>query len=129
LWCFRLFHGHVYYEQSSDDVSPSCGLLSSKAVNDGLLYHHVALVRHAASLSMYIDGTLDSTTNSIDGVSDIVNTAPLIAGQAVCQCCDGTVPFVGALDELGLYSRALTPAEIKTYYDATREGEKRPANL
>jgi serine/threonine protein kinase len=123
LLCFCLLHGHVYYQQSSDNTSSGIEVISSKTVSDGRLYHHVALTRQATLLSLYIDGALDATTNSKHGIADVVNTVPLIAGQAICQCCDGTVPLIGNLDEIALYNRALLPTEIKSYYNNVRRSE------
>ena len=39
-------------------------------------------------------------------------------GTIVCQCCDGTLPYSGAVDELDLWNRALTDVEIAAIYQA-----------
>src|SRR5205823_11510543 len=83
---------------------------SSRALNDGA-FHHVALVRHGGSLSLYVDGTLDRTI-STEGTNTLSNNAEFMIGKSACTDADGTGYFDGVLDEVELYSRALSAADV-----------------
>ncbi len=105
--------------QATDD------LVTSRALNDGN-WHHVAWVRKTASSGIstsleYLDGTLDNT-REFPTVVNLVNHADLTMSYNVCECCDGTVPFSGAADELDFWNRALTDVEIAAIYQAGTNG-------
>lgn len=87
-------------------------------------WHHVALVRSGLVSSMYIDGTLGAT-NDIQPPSpvDINNSSSLQIGMNPCHGPGGLAPYVGNLDELGIFNRALTAGEIQTIYNAGSAGK------
>jgi hypothetical protein len=94
---------------------------SSHAVNDGK-WHHAAWVRQSTSSGsvsylLYLDGALDNSKVYPEAV-ELSNQAPLILGQSVCQCCDGSQPYIGGAAELQLFSHALTAEEVLTIYKA-----------
>jgi hypothetical protein len=64
-----------------------------------------------------VDGALDNSKVITKSV-DLANQAPLVLGQNVCQCCDGTRPYTGAAADLQLFSHALTAEEILAIYNA-----------
>jgi hypothetical protein len=99
---------------------------SSHAVNDGR-WHHIACVRQSNSSGsftclVYVDGVLDNSKPLADAVS-LVNQAPLVLGQNVCQCCDGTRPYGGAAADLRLFSQALSAEEILGIYNEEKSGK------
>ena len=96
-------------------------LISARQVNDGL-FHHVALVRKSTSATFYIDGILDSTASS-PGITRISNSVDLVAGRSVCVGIDGTANFTGQLDEISIYNRPLSLAEIQSIYNAGSAGK------
>jgi hypothetical protein len=90
-------------------------------VNDGAL-HHVAVVRQGTLLSVYIDGSLDGSSNSA-GVTDITNANPLIAGyESTDSLGEGLIPYAGLLDEIGIYNQALTAGEVSAAFSAGSAG-------
>jgi hypothetical protein len=94
---------------------------SRHPVNDGQ-WHHIAWVRQSTSSGtvtylLYLDGALDNAKAYPEAV-DLVNPSPLVLGQSVCQCCDGTRPYSGAAAELQLFSHALSAEEILALYKA-----------
>jgi subtilisin-like proprotein convertase family protein len=103
------------------------GATSSQAVNDGI-WHHIALVRNGQNALLYFDGAL-STNITMTGVVDISNDQPFRVGQNVCQCCDGTQPFSGSLDELTIYNRALCAAEVYDIFAAGGDGKRTPTSI
>ena len=99
------------------------GVQDTRAVNDGG-FHHAALVRQGPTLSIYVDGTLSSSgTLSSGQVADVSSAAHFSAGTCPCVGVDGTSSYTGALDEISLYSRALTPIEVQMLYAAGRSGK------
>jgi hypothetical protein len=102
-------------------------MVCSNKINDGF-YHHVALVRKGETTSFYIDGSLDSSNTISGGIANLNNSAMLRAGQSICVSPgigghDTSQPFVGELDELDLFNRALSPAEIYAIYQAGSAGK------
>jgi hypothetical protein len=94
---------------------------SKRPVNDGQ-WHHIAWMRQSTSSGsisylMYVDGALDNSKVYPEAV-ELSNQAPLVLGQSLCQCCDGTRPYTGAAAELQLFSHALTAEEVLTLYKA-----------
>jgi hypothetical protein len=88
-------------------------------------WHHIVAVRDADAGAngqnlLYVDGVLD-----IPAAVDVTYTAgfdsaaiPLNIGYL-----DNTYHTGGAVDEVALYNRALTPAEVQEHYDAGLAGE------
>jgi len=104
---------------------PSYCLPSSHPMNDGQ-WHHIAWVRQSTSSGsirylIYVDGALDNSKASPEAVN-LSNQAPLVMGQSVCQCCDGTRPYSGAAAELQIFSQALSAEAILTIYVEGKAG-------
>jgi hypothetical protein len=75
----RLVHGNLNVELDQDSQGTNyIPILSQKVVNDGA-FHHVAIVHQGQVLSLYVDGTLDSSATGT-GVANITNPNPLILG-------------------------------------------------
>jgi hypothetical protein len=109
----------------SPDYTPAtladCCLVSSHPLNDGQ-WHHVAWVRQSTSAGgtaflLYVDGAFDNSRDCPHPL-DLSNQAPLVLGQNVCQCCDGTRPYTGAAAELQIFSHALSAEEVLAIYKA-----------
>jgi hypothetical protein len=95
-------------------------------MNDGQ-WHHIVWVRQSTSSGsttalVYVDGALDSSIPLADEM-DFSNQAPLVLGQNVCQCCDGTRPYSGAAAELQIFSHALSAEEVLTLFKAGKPGK------
>jgi len=118
--------GHLKSYIPGDGDTTVGEIVSSNAINDGV-FHHVALIRRGATYSYYIDGSLDSSSTAT-GIANLTNSGQFRAGQSVCVArgvggADSTQPFAGDLDELDLWHRALTPAEIHAIYAAGSAGK------
>ncbi len=118
--------GHLAAELLSAGGVNYGSLVSARTINDGI-FHHISLVREKTNLSFYIDGILDRTT-ATPGIANVNNGSNFKIGQSICQCCDGTVPFTGVLDELALFNRALSPVEIAAIYGAGSVGKFTPVS-
>lgn len=114
-WTFLLQNGHVRSEITSGYLE------GTRLVNDGQ-WHHVAcsFTNDALSITnarLYVDGTLE--TNFTAALSRDVNTTSSgdvkIGGDVQGRL------FLGTLDEVRLYNRALTSAEIKELYTGANQ--------
>jgi subtilisin-like proprotein convertase family protein len=114
--------GNIGLEVSADGGANYFGVSSTNAINDGL-WHHIALRRDEAELSVFVDGQLVGDGVAPD-IAYISNSAPFTIGQSVCQGSDGTLPFKGNLDEVTVFQRSLAPAEIYDIYAAGRNGKR-----
>jgi outer membrane protein assembly factor BamB len=112
--------GHLEVEVD-DGEGHYIDITTSRAINDGG-FHLIALVRQGRTVSVYIDGTRDSTA-TMGAVANVSNSAPLTAGKSVCDGRDGTVPLKGQIDEIELFTRALAVSEIQAIYEAGSGGK------
>jgi hypothetical protein len=120
FWGFRIENGLPNWEMMSDRHAHEYNSFSAATpVNDGA-WHHVALVRQGPRASMYIDGVLD-TSQTIAGVTDLWNHAPMRDGMSACVNVDGTEPFTGLLDEQMIFTAALTQRQIQNVIDRLTE--------
>ena len=83
-------------------------------LNDGV-FHHVAAVRQGNSITLFIDGIRGPTSA---GPAADLSTLPqhMILGHSCCDGQGGQVGFNGMLDEIAVYNRALTDAEVFSTY-------------
>jgi len=98
---------HAFFEVRSGGVAER--VQSFSVVNDGL-WHHLAAVKTATTLCLYVDAALSGCTAHTRG--NLGSIAPLRLGSASAGS------FAGALDEVKLYGRALSAADIAA--DASR---------
>ncbi|MCX5632205.1 MAG: LamG domain-containing protein [Phycisphaerae bacterium] len=89
-------------------VCASGTVIGTKNVNDGL-WHSIVGVYNGSTLSLYFDGVLD-TSNSVTGNMS-ADTSPVYIGANSAQA---NRYFNGLIDEVRVYNRALTLAQVKT---------------
>lgn len=86
------------------------GLPSNRSVNDGQ-WHHVVAVYDGAAKYLYIDGSLDAWTPATGAIS--ANNFEVRIGENAQAA--GRY-FHGAIDEVAIYSRAISAAEVASHY-------------
>ena len=106
---------NVLYFLLSSDGSASSGCIGATDINDGE-WHHLACVYDDTDQRIYIDGELDSNGADnpkayTDGIGDEI--APFFLGTTGTGADDF---FDGIIDEVAIFSRALTALEIKDIY-------------
>jgi concanavalin A-like lectin/glucanase superfamily protein len=99
-------------------ASPGCGILAEPVVypwqpHPGQWYH-VALTRSGSDYSLYVDGARVITERDANPIAD--PSAPLSIGRAETFFLNGLV------DEVGMFDRALSPAEIQAIHAAGSAG-------
>jgi hypothetical protein len=83
---------------------------SNTTLNDGS-FHHIVGLREDGVVYLYVDGVLQDVYNGSS--VNITNTADFIIGADSLS----TRYFDGAIDDVKIYGRALTPTEITLLYN------------
>lgn len=103
-------------------------IISSNTVADGQFHHTVVTYDSAGVEDVYLDGEVIGTTSFIQQ-----GYAPgyyYELGTGYTGGWDGTpgqwFPFTGVIDDASLYSRALTPAEVRTLFESGSAGKCAP---
>jgi hypothetical protein len=115
-----------YFRDATDYVwdGTACGL-QAPGINDGS-WHHVALVVDAAGGRMYVDGVLRGSRVWTGTPGPTATTQPL----SFASYPGSTTPFLaGALDDVRLYGRTLTPTEVTAIYQAPGAPDPTTLNL
>ncbi|GAA3954389.1 exo-alpha-sialidase [Streptomyces marokkonensis] len=84
----------------------SAWVRTDRAHNDGR-WHHLALRRGGGRLTLFVDGT---TAGAADVPGSVSRNSPF--GVHIGERVDGRARFTGAIDEVHVWDRALTDAEI-----------------
>jgi hypothetical protein len=104
-----------YFRDASNYVwdGTACSL-AAPAVNDGN-WHHIALVVDAAGGRMYLDGVLRASRVWTGTPGPTVTTQPL----SLASYAGAATPYLaGAIDDVRLYGRALSPTEVTSLVTA-----------
>lgn len=123
-WYTTIESGNVISLDASSVVT-DCSNQTSYWATDNLAtadtnWHHVVAVvnRQAGTLTLYKDGAQVAASSGLESTSTWTNATQLRIGA------DWTPAnyFSGSIDEVKIFSRALTAAEIKAEYDAQNAG-------
>ncbi|QKG53346.1 LamG-like jellyroll fold domain-containing protein [Hymenobacter sp. BRD67] len=108
--------GHLYYVGEFNDLE------GSKTITDGH-WHHVAATYDGTSLKLYVDGVLDVSSNP--GAFSTTGTSWNL-GKRIPPLTSNEL-FTGHIDEMRVYSTALTPAQLQA--DMTHTSVAVPGSL
>ncbi len=97
-----------------------CGATSTSDIDDSV-WHHVVGTYDGVNVRMYVDGVLQTTSDACTSVP-VTNDDPLTVGQ-VSPIVGYTDPYAttGYIDEVRVYSRALSSGEITLLKDGAHE--------
>lgn len=84
-------------------------------------WHHVAVTKSGNQVVFYVDGTADTPVTYATTFGFTANAAIGARGDANAQNA-----FFGAIDELGIYNRPLTVADIQSIYNSGTSGKCKP---
>ncbi len=116
--CYLGGNAHLYFGKLGTVAYPSAGSIL------GTNFHHVAWTKTGTTVRFYIDGLLDST---ISFTPTFTFTTSALIGAHLDNASNNST-FLGTIDEVALYNRALSAAEILTLKQAGSSG-KCPTNL
>jgi hypothetical protein len=101
-----------YYVDPNKHVEELTGAqLDGRFVADGR-WHHLAYAVGTTNAQIYIDGTLMNDLHWIGTPSPVATSAPLLFGRYNGGSGQG---FVGQLDEVSIWNRALSEAEVRSH--------------
>ena len=91
-------------------------------------WHQLVGVRDAEGnrVKLYIDGVLRQDVPDVLKDVDISNEGPICIGARRASRQVEYGGFIGQMDEVRIYSRALTPAQVQAHYKALRGSFKTP---
>ena len=123
-WLTRLNTGgqYVFQVNSNGTSSPSGGVTSTTARLDDDLWHFVVGTYNLTLVSIYIDGVANGTVAFTGGVFQ--GTATINMGAAV-----SVGRFNGTIDEVRIYNKSLSAAEIQNLYYVTNPTFQEYANV
>jgi hypothetical protein len=124
------FAGWALYRQTNEkyEFRVSDGTNSATAVTDATFadtnWHHVVGVADGSALQIYVDGVVADATPPSFAFSIGSLDRPLCAGASIGNetviCTDVGGSFGGLMDDLRIYHRALSAAEISQLYNLGR---------
>ena len=97
---------------------PSAGCRTGTSNVGDNTWHHVVGVRDGINFYVYVDGDREDGAEST-GTGNIVSAESTMIGHSPYGI---RAKFNGIIDEVAIYSRALTPEEINAHYLAKRAG-------
>ena len=100
-------------KQGADATQP---VYAETVVNDGK-WHMLTYVRSGSSLHFYVDGQLEGTLTNITG--SFLSDVPVRIGSYSANSTNPSGWLNGDVDELNMWSRALSAAEVADLYEAS----------
>jgi X-X-X-Leu-X-X-Gly heptad repeat protein len=108
-----VFDGAGTVRLEVDSGSASVSINSANAYDDNQ-WHYAVGTWDGSNLKIYIDGEAANTPVAQGGVNAVSGVNPVIIGRDPGN--DATSNFDGNIDEVRIYSRALSAAEVKALY-------------
>jgi type II secretory pathway pseudopilin PulG len=93
--------------------------ISKTPVNDGQ-WHHVAAVRTGNTVELFVDGNSQETGSGAQAGGAITTNVRAIGCEVYWGDPDSSSCFAGTIDDVRIYNRALTAAEIKQLANVLR---------
>lgn len=112
-WLLQTTSGKIDFHMSTSGSGVTDTVSSNSTINDGR-WHHVMVIRNGNTQLMYVDGVVQADTGSISAALKS-NTVMRIGART------GSPPinyFDGLMDEVKIYNRALTAAEVEVDFNA-----------
>jgi hypothetical protein len=106
----------IYYRASAGGLCGYVGDYNDKVCTEfspTSTYKMVTFSRSDTNFKIYIDGALKKSVSSTNGAT--TNNGPLLIGKAPDP--DGATTWDGKIDELGIWDRALSDAEVASLYN------------
>jgi len=94
-------------------VYPGGEIFGTTNLSIGVWYHYALTWTNGSTMKLYLNA-VEEASGTAGGVGANAQSRTTVIGD-LCDVC-GTAPFNGSLDELRLYNRVLTQAEIAKLY-------------
>lgn len=122
-YAFGITNAYTFNGPTELEVRTSCGGSSTSVANGAAnvltnnQWHHIVAVANAGVVTFYVNGTAYAATGSVTD-SPLTYGGPAVIGN---DSTNGS-PFTGSIDEVRVYSRPLSPAEVMQLYRVTAPG-------
>ncbi len=113
-WCLYQANGQIRFWAYTSAIGSIFDITTGLRYDDGK-WHHVVGVKDSNTSGagwIYVDGALVASAPAGAGTIDTTNTFPFYIGKIF-----GSSPFPGSIDEVAIYPRALSAAEILAHYN------------
>lgn len=106
--------GLAFERWASNSASPAVAGSGPVAVD---VWHHVVATFDGTVSRLYVDGVRVAQTTTTIAIPP--RTSTLTIAHQGCAC-GGTTAFLGEVDELAIYDKALTDGQITTHFAAAK---------
>src|SRR5262249_37373024 len=106
--------GKLYFYAFNNDLFGTTTLLPNT-------WYHGAITYDGATLNLYLNGVLEATKTTAP-----INTVPETNGLTIGYRPLQNIRWQGQLDEVEIFNRALSQAEIQAIYNAGGAGKCKP---
>ena len=117
-----------WLEFQNSGTSTGCDILSNRSINNGS-FHHIVLVKlggattcsNTSQMQIWVDGFLSSSTATGNGGTYTSDTAWQTCWGANSNgnlSCGTSSGWVGSMDEIAMWNRSLTSAEVASLYNS-----------
>jgi hypothetical protein len=96
-----------------EDINGSQHTVASRNPVNDTQWHYVTITFNGSALIMYLDGTQIDIEDTEGAAPDNIGTLPLFIGKNV----DDEDYFIGDIDEVRLWDRAISAQEVKKAYE------------
>ncbi len=116
-YSISLYQGNVYFSINTNSANDGCEASPGTAYTDTANWHHVVGVYDQTTAYIYVDGVLrNSSAASISGpivykYSEVLNIGKMSYGEPTLY-----FPFDGLIDDVRVYSRALSSTDVSNLY-------------
>ena len=93
---------------------PGANIIGATTMSAGA-WHHITMVRNGNNGYVYLNGTQDGTASGLSALNATSNIVLEIGAQG-----KGVGPFGGSIDEVRIYNRALSAAEVANLYESAK---------
>jgi hypothetical protein len=101
--------------QTVDPINSWEQTFGTTAINNDVWHHIVAIRTSAGNKIVYIDNNVE--LNYTTTVRDVSSTKDLEFGRLIASDLDENY-YIGTLDDVAIYNRALTPSEVQQLFQA-----------
>lgn len=122
-WVFALSAGVLTFHINGPNIGPQFLAQTPFSPTPGTWYL-LAVTKTSGTYTIWINGVPSTGTSQTNSTPIPRPTAPLMIGQA-----EGLGYFDGFLDEIEIFTRALSATEIQAIYNAGTAGKCKPAIL
>jgi hypothetical protein len=112
-WELRFSYGNVVAERYAGNMNVGPDAVWPSALTPNV-YHHVVATYDGTAMVLYIDGVVKGQSSGSGTIPAMVE--PWTVGRQQCTCTGDN--FIGELDELAIYDKALDMSRVVAHYRA-----------